>query len=57
MIITGLMAELQGFGSEPWGRLKPSDITKKLLAGHIKRITPHALLHGQVTMCDSGPWS
>ncbi|KAF4969016.1 hypothetical protein FSARC_3670 [Fusarium sarcochroum] len=53
MIITGLMAYSRGLGPD----LTQAEITKKLLVGQIARITPHSLLHGNMTMCTSGPWS
>lgn len=53
MIITSLMADPQGFDA----KLTAADITRKLLAEHIIKITPGSLLHGKATMCTSGPWS
>ncbi|KAF5579834.1 hypothetical protein FPCIR_10899 [Fusarium pseudocircinatum] len=53
MIITGLMAYSRGLGPD----LTQAEITKRLLVEQIARITPHSLLHGNMTMCTSGPWS
>ncbi|RSL72609.1 hypothetical protein CEP53_001069 [Fusarium sp. AF-6] len=53
MIITSLMADPRGLESG----LTAPEITKKLLVEHVTRITPHSLLHGNMTMCSSGPWS
>ncbi|KAJ4171716.1 hypothetical protein NW754_000295 [Fusarium falciforme] len=53
MIITGLMADPRGLDPN----LTTSEITKKLLVDYITKITPHSLLHGNMTMCTSGPWS
>ncbi|MCJ1380794.1 hypothetical protein MMC17_003903 [Xylographa soralifera] len=52
MILAGLMAGVENFDSS-WSQ---PEITKSILKkfGTIKAT---ALLHGQVTMCSSGPWS
>lgn len=51
MIIAGLMADVKDFNPE-WSK---SEITKAILKNAY--ITGSALLHGQITMCNSGPWS
>jgi hypothetical protein len=52
LIIASLMAGVCDFPPN-WTQ---SNMTKAILLNR-PRITPRALLHGRITMCDMGPWS